>query len=60
MKIKKITALVMAFTVTCGVTQAVNNYSPVSFTASAEEAAEKAAKRGGFEKKILLVEVKED
>lgn len=37
MKIKKITAFVMAFTVTCGVTQAVNNYSPVRFTASAEE-----------------------
>ena len=37
MKIKKLTALVMAFTVTCGGTQAVNNYSPVSFTASAEE-----------------------
>ena len=43
MKIKKLTALVMAFTVTCGVTQAVNNYSPVSFTASAEEAAERSA-----------------
>ncbi|MCR4795060.1 MAG: BspA family leucine-rich repeat surface protein [Ruminococcus sp.] len=37
MKIQKLTALVMAFTVSCGVIETVNNYSPVSFTASAEE-----------------------
>ncbi|MCR5601619.1 MAG: BspA family leucine-rich repeat surface protein [Ruminococcus sp.] len=40
MKIKKITALIMALTVSCGVIQTVNNYSPVSFTAIAAEQTE--------------------
>lgn len=37
MKIKRITSLLMALTVSCGVIQTVNNYSPVSFTAAADE-----------------------
>lgn len=37
MKIKRITALIMALTVSCGVIQTVNNYSPVSLTAAAED-----------------------
>ena len=40
MKIKKITSLLMALTVSCGVIQTVNNYSPVSFTTIAAEQTE--------------------
>ena len=37
MKIIKLTAFIMAFTVSCGVISTVNNYSSVGFAASAEE-----------------------